>query len=339
MSGPCRSFFHTICVTVGALMLWAGLPALGLAQQRSESCARHSGTWIEQYQECEYASKEWCDTEGGGFDECGSACRHDPNPARPCTMQCVPVCRFPIALIGEDPEDSTYVIEGRAVTLKDIRAEEPAAPDSATTATTRIFKLGAKVDLNGDGRNGAPVLLVQNSGGTGSFFYVAAALSTGDGYRGTNAILIGDRIAPQALEMHQRTIIVTYADRYPWEGFAVRPSVSRSRYFVVENGQLRGKPFRVLSPEAARKLVISTWGDCERTSCREFIVNVLDGRGGAWYVEAIYDGTIDDSVRAERKIAEGLPEDGDWKLGNVLLQQHSCRSGRGHEDFSSEACR
>jgi hypothetical protein len=261
MSGPCRSFFHTIfhamCVTVGALLLCAGLPTLGLAQQPPQSCARHNGTWLEQYQECEYASKEWCAAEGGQFDECASACRHDPNLARPCTMQCVPVCKFPVALIGKDPEDSTYVIEGRAVTLKSSYAEEPAAPDSVTMTTTRIFKLGAKCDLNGDGRNGAPVLLVQNPGGSGSFLYVAAALSTGDGYRGTNAILIGDRIAPQALEMHQRTIIVSCADRYPWEGFTVRPSVSRSRYFVVENSRLKEKPFGVLSPEAARKLVIN----------------------------------------------------------------------------------
>jgi hypothetical protein len=66
---------------------------------------------------------------------------------------------------------------------------------------------------------------------------------------------------------------------------------------------------------------------------------VLDGKGGVWYVEAIYDGMIDDSVRAERKIAEGLPQDEDWKLGNVMLQQHSCRSARGNEDFSSGACR
>jgi hypothetical protein len=305
MSGSCRSFvhsiFHAMCVTVGALLLYAGLPTLGLAQQRPQSCARHNGTWLEQYQECEYASKEWCDREGGQFDECGSACRHDPNLARPCTMQCVPVCKFPAARIGKDPENRTCGIEGTTVTPKDSYAQDPAAPYSATMTTTRIFKLGTKGDFNGDGRNGAPVLLVQNPGGGGPFFYVAAALSTGDGYGGTNAILIGDRIAPQPLEMHQRTIIVNYADWYPWEGLMVRPSVSRSRYFVVANGQLREKPFGVLSPEVARKLVISTRGDCEPASCRELIVNVLDAKGRAWYVKAIYDGMIDTSVRAERK--------------------------------------
>jgi hypothetical protein len=110
MSGPWRSLFHTIlhamCVTVGAVLFCAGLPTLGLAQPPPQSCARHNGTWLEQYQECEYASKEWCDTEGGQFDECATACRHDPNPARPCTMQCVPVCKFPVAPVGKDPEDS-----------------------------------------------------------------------------------------------------------------------------------------------------------------------------------------------------------------------------------------
>jgi hypothetical protein len=139
-------------------------------------------------------------------------------------MQCVPVCKFPVAPIGKDPEDSTYVIEGRAVTLKNCYAEEPATPDSAAMTTTHMFKLGAKGDLSGDGRNGAPVLLVQNPGGSGSFC--------------TNAILIGDRIAPQALEMHQQTIIVNYAD-------GILGKTLRS-----------GLRSAVLSPEAARKLAI-----------------------------------------------------------------------------------
>jgi hypothetical protein len=140
MSGSCRSFFHTIShamwVTVGGVLLCAGLPTLGMAQHLPQSCARNNGTWLEQYQECEYASKQWCAAKGGRFDECASACRHDPNPATPCTMQCVPVCRFP-----------------------------GAAPHSATRTTTRIFKFCANGDLNGDGRNGSSVLLVRNPGG------------------------------------------------------------------------------------------------------------------------------------------------------------------------------
>jgi hypothetical protein len=60
-----------------------------------EECVKNNGTWLNQYAECENASKAWCESmDLGTFDECASACRHDPK-ATMCTMQCVPVCKFP----------------------------------------------------------------------------------------------------------------------------------------------------------------------------------------------------------------------------------------------------
>ena len=75
---------------------------------------------------------------------------------------------------------------------------------------------------------------------------------------------------------------------------------------MVENDELKEKPFAVLDHETARKLVISKWGACQPESCSNLTVNVLDGRGRAWYVEAMYDSTVDGSVGAQRKIAEAL---------------------------------
>lgn len=314
------------------------LPTSVSAQKLPESCSQNNGTWLEKYKECEYASREWCGTAGGHFDECGSACRHELNPG-PCTMQCVSVCRFATHIIGKDAANSEYVIDGEFVVLKEGRAEEQAAPGSATITTTRILDATTTGDLNRDGRDDVVVLLVRNAGGSGSFYYVAAALITRDGYRGTNAILIGDRIAPQTVETRDGTIIVNYQERYPWENFAVPPSVSRSRYLVVENDELNEKPFAVLDHEVARKLVISRWGDCQPESCSNLTVNVLDGRGGVWYVETIYDSIVDGPVRSRRKVAEALYKDEAWELGRVLLSEQACRKGRGHENFSSDACR
>lgn len=56
-------------------------------------CRNHEGTWIEEHKECEYLSKDNCDSYGGVFEECTSACRHDPE-AQMCTLNCVPVCSF-----------------------------------------------------------------------------------------------------------------------------------------------------------------------------------------------------------------------------------------------------
>jgi hypothetical protein len=314
------------------------MPTLAPGQQLPESCAQNNGTWLEKYKECEYASREWCSTAGGHFDECGSACRHEVNPG-PCTMQCVPVCKFATHMIGKDAANSEYVIDGKSVVLKEGQTEDQAAQGSANIATTRIFDATKTGDLNGDGRDDVLVLLVQNAGGSGSFYYVAAALKTQDGYRGTNAILIGDRIAPEAMDIRDGTIVVNYRERYPWESFAVPPSVSRSRYFVVKADELKEKPFVVLDEEVAKKLVIRRWGDCQPEICSKLIVNVLDGRGGVWYVEAIYEGTVDEAVQARRKVAEAYYKNKAWEVGRVLLTEQACRRGRGHEEFSSDACR
>lgn len=135
-------------------------------------------------------------------------------------MQCVPICKFATHMIGTDAANSEYVIDGDSVVLKEGQTEKQAAPGSATIATTRILDATTTGDLNGDGREDVLVLLVQSAGGSGSFYHVAAALRTKEGYRGRNGILIGDRIVPQAMEIRDGTIVVSYKERYPWESYA-----------------------------------------------------------------------------------------------------------------------
>ena len=56
-------------------------------------CESVDGTWIAEYKECEWIDEATCNLLGGTFDECGSACRHEPE-ATICTMNCVQVCSF-----------------------------------------------------------------------------------------------------------------------------------------------------------------------------------------------------------------------------------------------------
>jgi hypothetical protein len=66
-------------------------------------CAEKNGNWLEEYSECEGGGDaDWCRTYGGNFNECASACRHNPE-AEICTMQCVLVCSF--AEAGPKPAD------------------------------------------------------------------------------------------------------------------------------------------------------------------------------------------------------------------------------------------
>ncbi len=136
------------------------------------------------------------------------------------------------------PKDATYQIEGNPVTLVKGLSEVEAAPGSASKTVTRYFGNEATGDLDGDGRPDVALLLTQESGGSGTFFYAVAALQTEGGYAGTNAIFLGDRIAPQPTTIQNGTIVVNYAERKPGEPFTTAPSVGVSKYLKVVDGEL-----------------------------------------------------------------------------------------------------
>lgn len=57
-------------------------------------CHTYGGNWLQEFNECETISKEQCSIMDGTFNECESACRHQPD-SKVCTLQCVPVCVIP----------------------------------------------------------------------------------------------------------------------------------------------------------------------------------------------------------------------------------------------------
>ncbi len=57
------------------------------------TCEEVDGKWLPDSNECEGVSRETCETVGGTYNECASACRNDPE-AEICTMQCIQVCQF-----------------------------------------------------------------------------------------------------------------------------------------------------------------------------------------------------------------------------------------------------
>lgn len=135
-------------------------------------------------------------------------------------------------------KDATYEVAGKPVTLKSGLSEVEAAPGSASKITTRYFGNEATADFNGDGLADVGFVLTQSTGGTGTFYYAVVALRTADGWKGTNAILLGDRIAPQSTNVAGGKLVVNYADRKPGEPFTAQPSVGVSKTLSVVNSRL-----------------------------------------------------------------------------------------------------
>jgi hypothetical protein len=146
------------------------------------------------------------------------------------------------ALASLDPLNTTYSVDGTSITLVNGKASVAAAPGSAETITTQTFGQPVLGDLNGDGTNDAAIILVQTGAGSGSFFYIATALATNNGTVGTNAVLLGDRIAPDTTQVANGIVTVNYADRKSTDSMTTQPSIGVSKYLVVAGTALYDTP-------------------------------------------------------------------------------------------------
>jgi len=137
------------------------------------------------------------------------------------------------AVAGTEYRNGEYMIEGQRIRLADGLAEAETSRGSASRIVTRYVGHELKTDLNNDGREDVVFLLTQERGGSGTFFYVVAALNTAAGYIGSDGYLLGDRIAPQTTVVsrnprHTNVIVVNYRDRRPDEPMTAQPSVRKS---------------------------------------------------------------------------------------------------------------
>lgn len=172
------------------------------------------------------------------------------------------------AYAAEDFKDAEYVIAGERFLLQDGMHEKEVTPGSASKVITKYFGNEVRTDLDGDGREDVAFILTQEMAGTGMFYYVVGALNTRRGYVGSEALFLGDRIAPQTTEVsrnpqHKNVIVVNYADRAPGEPYTTAPSVGKSLYLKLDPQSMQfGEVVADFEGEADPKkmsLTMKTW--------------------------------------------------------------------------------
>lgn len=139
---------------------------------------------------------------------------------------------------GLTPGDATYMIDGQALTLRDDQAAAAPVAGAAGKTLARIFGEPVHGDLDGDGVADAALLLVVTSGGSGTFYYLAAAFNRAGAFVGSEAILLGDRIAPQQLSIRHGLVVANYAERLAGQAMTVPPSQGMTKYLVRSGGGL-----------------------------------------------------------------------------------------------------
>lgn len=191
-----------------------------------------------------------------------------------------------------DYKDATYVIDGQIISLVDGVSEVEAAPGSASKITTRYFGNDLIIDLNNDGRDDVVFLLTQETGGSGVFFYVVAALNTTDGYRGSEGLLLGDRISPQMIERsqepkHKNVVVVNYVDRKTGEPMTAQPSIGKSIWLKLDIESMQfGEVVQNFEGEVDTSLIKVDLPYRNAVVGKEF--KVIGQARGSWFFEASF---------------------------------------------------
>ncbi len=137
-----------------------------------------------------------------------------------------------------DPSNATFIFEEDSVTLSRGKAEIQ-IEDSSITEEVELTGAKGYGDMNKDGKTDTVTMIARLGGGSGVFIYAAAYVSGTSGYKGTNAVYLGDRIEPQSISVTGGVAKVTYLDRKDDEPLAAEPTVQVTKEFVLVSGELR----------------------------------------------------------------------------------------------------
>ena len=142
--------------------------------------------------------------------------------------------------VQNNPLNIAFTISGQNYTLANGKVEKEITPGSASKEVVAMFGEPVYGDLNGDGVPDAVMFITQNSGGSGTFFYVVEAINFNGVFKGTNAMLLGDRIAPQNINIIDGQAVANFAERKAGELFTTQPSVGKSVwvYYDKKTGEI-----------------------------------------------------------------------------------------------------
>lgn len=126
-----------------------------------------------------------------------------------------------------DPLNMTYNVDGQVFTLVDGKAEV-SIPESTTKNSLYLFGQPVSADFDTDGDTDQALWLMNDAGGTGKFYYAVLVMNDGLGGKPTNAMFLGDRIAPQSVAIEEGRAVYNFAERKPGEPMTTEPSVGKS---------------------------------------------------------------------------------------------------------------
>lgn len=142
-----------------------------------------------------------------------------------------------VSALPSIPEDASYRIDDTEVQLEGGVYTAP-VENSSAIRTVRLVGNPAYGPLTEAQENDAAVVLVDEPGGSGTMYYLAAALKDSSGYLGTNAVFLGDRVVIQDVRVDRGIVSVRYLVHGEDEPLAASGTLERQEYFRVSGSGL-----------------------------------------------------------------------------------------------------
>lgn len=139
-------------------------------------------------------------------------------------------------------KNETYSIGDRSIALE--AGVNQTSGIGTTTASTKTVLLNdpAFTDIDGDGKEDAVVILKDETGGSGVFYYAAVVLSNNGTSKVSNSVLLGDRIRVKAISVLSGVISIDILDRADTDSFATPASIEKTIILSIDGGVLTETP-------------------------------------------------------------------------------------------------
>jgi len=137
-----------------------------------------------------------------------TACGGGATESAPAAVNDVPV----VIQNPADPANAGYYIDGILYTLVNGALEQQVDKSSDVLNKFKLLDFKAAGDINSDGTDDTAVILINDAGGSGTFYYIGI-LTSGPTPIVENTSFLGDRIDVKGIEFVGGKFEVTYLDR------------------------------------------------------------------------------------------------------------------------------
>jgi heat shock protein HslJ len=143
-----------------------------------------------------------------------------------------------------------------AVTLRNGEYREPAAPGTAAATVVKLTDRRAFGAVNG--RDAAAVVIVTNSGGSGTFFDLALLVKGEGEWVNVDTYFLGDRVKVHSVGMGDNEIFVAMTMHGPGDALCC-PTQERTRRFALQADRLIAQEGEKRTERVMRGIVGPVW--------------------------------------------------------------------------------